>query len=175
MQSTAQREPCSTIAILRWLVAPQKKKAEAALTKKATQRECMHVCRVPHALCEARHSRARARALLRKTRYALCAAHLSAFAAQQTTFVSQQFLNLPCRLHILFEPPVTIQPYSLTSVRHLSGSNNRFYHVSHVKPSFDFPNHTSMLRNLEPKRATLSCRPPDAVGSLLMARLEHLV
>ena len=48
----------------------------------------------------------------------------------KTTFVSKQFPNLPCRLHIQDELPVTIQPYSLTSVRHLSGSNNLFCHVS---------------------------------------------
>ena len=50
------------------------KKAEAALAKMATQRACVHVCHVPHALCDARHSHARVRALLRYTRYALCAA-----------------------------------------------------------------------------------------------------
>ena len=43
----------------------------------------------------------------------------------KTTFVSQQFLNLPCRFHSRMNLPSPFS-HSLTSVRHLSGSNNRF-------------------------------------------------
>ena len=49
------------------------KKAEAALAKMATQRACVHVCHMPHALCDARHSQARVRVRCYVIHATLCA------------------------------------------------------------------------------------------------------
>ena len=64
------------------------KKAEAALAKMATQRACVHVCHVPHALCDARHSRARVRVRCYAIHATLCGlpSSLTLFAIPSRTF-----------------------------------------------------------------------------------------
>ena len=41
--------------------AGRRAESRSRLDQMATQRECVHVCPVPHALCDARHSHARVR------------------------------------------------------------------------------------------------------------------
>ena len=48
-------------------------KSRSRLDQMATQRECVHVCRVPHALCDARHSRVRAHVRCFAIHATLCA------------------------------------------------------------------------------------------------------